>query len=71
MKDSKGREYDGWAMQSKYGLLSWLGVSLTRTGLWDEWAGKDPQPNRRSFIRTSSRNLELRAVKVRIVEVGE
>ncbi len=75
MKDSEGREYDGWCM--KY-PENWKGYDLachtfgtTRTDAWQNLLGTFETAARRRRWHRKMRRAGYRAVKIRLAEVVE
>ncbi len=76
MKDSDGREYDGWVLRYPEdwgGVLDKGSFSPTRTDLWDNFLGPSDswQRARRHSEIMRYRDMGFRLVKVQIVEVKE
>jgi len=69
MKDSKGREYDGWAMRYP---VAWFGGQIaaytfqtTRKALWSDFVGENPMRSRKNEMK-HYRDMGFQAVKVRL-----
>ncbi len=61
MKDSKGRQYDGWVLKNSKGRLCMRSFERRRTVAWYHF----------TLRREKFRRAGWRAVKVRFVEVVE
>ena len=61
MKDSEGREFDGWILKNAGGHYFINSASRTRNEAWQYCA----------FAKAKGRRLGLRAVKIQIREVPE
>ncbi len=74
MKDSKGREYDGWVMaypeKGSYDLVTHT-FATTRTDAWHNLLGTFETASGRRRWHRKMRRAGYRAVKVRLVEVDE
>ncbi len=75
MKDSEGRDYDGWCMKypedwKGYGLASWT-FGTTRVDAWHNLLGTFATLGDRERWHRKIRRAGYRAVKVRLVEVVE
>ena len=71
MKDSEGREYDGWCLRYPEdwgGRLAAYTFSTTRTDLWDNFIGALAEGQSRKARNAKYRHMGFRSVKVRIVE---
>lgn len=67
MKDSKGRDYDGWAVRRANGRLdSWF-FERTKTKLLDRFQGRDET---RRHVRARLRKWGMTIIKVRLAEMS-
>ncbi len=68
MKDSKGREYDGWTIRRSNGRLDPWFFERTKTAVLDHFQSR---LETRREVRARLRRWGFTIVKVRLVEVGK